>query len=886
MNNIVLGNYTFTDDDILSGDVVLEHSAIGETLSVDAMTLNVHSTHTGNRGLYTSLLEWYTTNSNQHFALGDTNILDIPYATPAYYYTGSHSVPTYSNFLQTQKTYQSNIHVAWNNWKFVTSAEIDIIDVNGEKHAVLKAGTEVTVNLPAPATAENTEPLFSGRYINISATRTQLNGIYYYECEGYDFQFVNYELIQPVGTLTRTQKLTFNTKGITGFTTETYGLQNKFFLSKITQISKEIFKIECVSAIGLLTTSTHYGGIYTGQTASTVLADILDGITYELDALFTNVPIRGYLPIETKRDALQQVLFAMGASVKIKNDGTLQIVPASNVSTGDISVERTYQNGEYEIQEAVDGVKLTEHNYFINGEEETLFEDTITGRQVITFSEPHYNITAVDGNDNDILVYPTSSTQGVNHCIVEPIVGVVSSGCTIKGKKYTHIERVVTAGTVTTTGDENIMSVTQAYLANPTIADELVDRIWEYAQCNKYIKQYIVVGDEHAGDVVNVISPYNYETKQGLITEMNITMSGKIKAKTKFLLDYTPSGAVTGFENYTIITSNTTWEKNGNYVYVNGVALKDEDDNPIQVDKIRIICIGGGNGGSGGFDGTAGTSGSWSQAGSSISSSDITSNYLTGGIGGSGGVAGKEGKGGKVFEISLDLVSGDSGNITIGQGGTGGTKNDETIATNGTETSFTKGNATYTSLNGRSYAFGYTEVLSGRTFATTGKSALDGGNGGDGGIRFNGDANTLCNGGKGDNVGDFIGGNGVVASRIEMGERGHSGWEYRYLSGCGGGGASGTANGSDAVYNGRYGEIAGAGANGGSGANATEYGGGGGAGNGGGGGGGGSGWWGWYQIWSLQRWNWWYSYINFNGASGGTGGNGGNGSQGCLIIYY
>lgn len=198
MNKIEIGNYTFTDEDILNGTITMSHSVIGESLAADGMTFNIAATHTGDGKLFTKFLEWYHTVSEEGFVVPGMNIDNIPYASEVYYY----------------------------------------IDDN---------------------------------------------------------------------------------------------LKGKFFVTSITRTGKFTYKVDCTSAVGLLITSDHLGGIYGGVTAATVIADILEGITYTLDAEMANATIRGYLPVATKRDNLQQVLFAIGGAVKISSTGTLQIMPMSEL---------------------------------------------------------------------------------------------------------------------------------------------------------------------------------------------------------------------------------------------------------------------------------------------------------------------------------------------------------------------------------------------------------------------------------------------------------------------------------------------------------------------------------------------------------------------------
>ena len=164
MNTITIGKYTFTDTDIQRGNIIMEHSAIGETLSADALTFEVQCEDTGNAALFTKFLEWYHTVNNQGFVIAGDNIEDLAYATPAFYY------------------------------------------IDG-------------------------------------------------------------------------------------------ALQSKFFLTSIERIGKTIYRLNCLSAVGLLITAKHYGGIYNGITAATLIAEILDGLSYTLDASLSTSVIRGYLQI-------------------------------------------------------------------------------------------------------------------------------------------------------------------------------------------------------------------------------------------------------------------------------------------------------------------------------------------------------------------------------------------------------------------------------------------------------------------------------------------------------------------------------------------------------------------------------------------------------------
>lgn len=100
----------------------------------------------------------------------------------------------------------------------------------------------------------------------------------------------------------------------------------KFYLTSVTRMNDKVFRLNMVSAVGLMTGVQHMGGVYSGETAGTVIAEILSGsgITYTIDTDVRGTKIYGYLPIASARDNLQQVLFAIGASLMKDDAGDIK----------------------------------------------------------------------------------------------------------------------------------------------------------------------------------------------------------------------------------------------------------------------------------------------------------------------------------------------------------------------------------------------------------------------------------------------------------------------------------------------------------------------------------------------------------------------------------
>ena len=71
------------------------------------------------------------------------------------------------------------------------------------------------------------------------------------------------------------------------------------------------------------------GGIYENMLVSEILDNIMEGegIAYFLDDAYKETRISGYLPVTSKRSALQQLAFAIGALVDTSYDRQLYVYP-------------------------------------------------------------------------------------------------------------------------------------------------------------------------------------------------------------------------------------------------------------------------------------------------------------------------------------------------------------------------------------------------------------------------------------------------------------------------------------------------------------------------------------------------------------------------------
>lgn len=585
------------------------------------------------------------------------------------------------------------------------------------------------------------------------------------------------------------------------------------------------WKITALSVIGKFLSGRHMGGIYESVPSSDVYAELLQGTTYVIDDAVAKATVSGYLPIAVRRDNLMQLLMVTGATLRADENGKIYISAMNPNVSGVIGADRCYIGGSVEESTPVDGLQLTEHNYFKSGESVVLFEDGVDGEEFLEFSEPHHSLEITGG---------TIAESGVNFARI-----IATGTVTLTGKPYTHVTRRVSVGRTDATA--NVKSVSRCTLATPQIAQALAERLLSVLKCNRVIKVSATLGAERAGDVVDIFNPYTRRLERGTLRSQTVSLSAVNKAALECLVGYVPAGVISGFSSYQLLTGTGSWTV------------------PDGVSVLRIILVGGGTGGGGGARGSAGAD------------SEVT----VPGDGGSGGKAGKAGPGGKIFEISLTVTPGQVFSYACGTGGAGGSgetaETDATEGTEGTHTTF----GDYSSDYGRRYPYGYLEGKTGTTLAAAGAAGYDGGAGGNGTDQDyifpeGGGDGVPAKADDGEAVADWSGGIGAKYSVEEIGERN----EYQRTGGGGGGAAYGSKGGNATRATGGDGAVGSAGTAG------TTYGQGGGAGHGGGGGGGAGTVYHWYPLYNKSEWR------QASGGAPGDGSPGGNGAAGAIYIYF
>lgn len=315
-----------------------------------------------------------------------------------------------------------------------------------------------------------------------------------------------------------------------------------FYLSEWSNTSDTLADFTATDAVGLLDAAPHNGGIY-DTTAGELVADVLAGYEYQLDPALEKERLRGYLPIGTRRSALQQVAFALGAVVDCSRSDKIKIYLPPERSSSLITYQRKMMGSKVSLRALITGVAVTAHQYQLGSATEELYKDTLPkGTHQITFSEPAAHITATGGQ----LIQ-----SGNNYAVVQ----VAKEGeVIITGRKYTDAQTVTQrrAADLPPNVQDNVLQVEEATLISPERAEAVALRILDY-YARRYEQQFeMVAGDELLSDML-IVESFGGEKVRGVLEKMEFDLTGGYRADVKVVgrrMDAT-AAAYTGREIYT-----------------------------------------------------------------------------------------------------------------------------------------------------------------------------------------------------------------------------------------------------------------------------------------------------------------------------------------------
>ena len=285
-----------------------------------------------------------------------------------------------------------------------------------------------------------------------------------------------------------------------------------FYLKDGKQLSNAVYSMETHDAIGILDGTKFMGGVYDQVKAKQILESIMqdEGIPHFIDTALENKLVSGYLPICSKRTALQQLAFAIGAVVDTSYDRNLYLYPMRTTDIAQIKQEELFTKLSFSHSDVITGIKLAVHEYLKGDETLELFKGYLVGNTKIEFSEPIHSLTIHGGSITE---------QGDNYARISGTgVQVVLSG-----KKYIHNTFNINKDNDRVTHNRNIAEVKKATLVTKENMQEVLERIYNDCIKNESISCRLVVDNHELGDLVELDTFKG--KRQGIITKLDFKFS-------------------------------------------------------------------------------------------------------------------------------------------------------------------------------------------------------------------------------------------------------------------------------------------------------------------------------------------------------------------------
>lgn len=478
-----------------------------------------------------------------------------------------------------------------------------------------------------------------------------------------------------------------------------YGVfqQKIFYLQSVTRVGPDHYLLYGLTPAGRLTRMPHAGGIYTGQRAGDVIADICGDVPVIVKHNLADIRLYGWLPYVkpekgSARDNLAQVLFALGAYLGTDLNGVLRVQTYWDGMAAVIPGDRVYNDASVPYAQAVTSVTVAEHQYIPGKEDVTLFEGTALEGDVIAFDEPAHSLSAAGFSILD---------RGANWARLSAGTG------TLTGKAYDHTTREIREA-VTAAAEENAKTEEGCTLISLVNSRAVAERLAYYYRCQETIQCSIVAQAERPGYVVGVYHPFDKRIVPACISNMDTTVSSVLKTELKALVGFQPPqyAESVGYDRQVMLTGAGTFEI------------------PEGVTHIRAVLIGPGEGGASGLPGEQAAEQRTVSASGGIQIRKLTKYYTDGG---KGGKAGKGGKGGRIYQFELDVQPGQRFSYSCGSGGSGGAYNAEESAPGSAGTATTFGS--YSSARGSSSSSGFLDPVSSTVYGGDGDTGVDGGQG-------------------------------------------------------------------------------------------------------------------------------------------------------------
>lgn len=264
------------------------------------------------------------------------------------------------------------------------------------------------------------------------------------------------------------------------------------------------------------------GQIYDGITAGSLMEQIfaVAGISrYEISDDVYDIPLTGYLEIQTCREALQQVCFACGAMADTSRSDMVKIFQPTRYVSSHVGTNRKISGQtSYRLEEYVSGVSIQCTTYTPKTEMEKLYEGTLPeGLNTIDLNSPCIpeSVTITGGSLIEV------KTNYIKVQMSE------TGSCVINGIGYSTGNFTVSREVENNDGGEsgNVKEYSSITLYNEEALAAKLEALLNYFSLRKQLSMQYFVGSEKVGDWIT-IGDIKRNTAATLLVSQDIDLSG------------------------------------------------------------------------------------------------------------------------------------------------------------------------------------------------------------------------------------------------------------------------------------------------------------------------------------------------------------------------
>jgi hypothetical protein len=272
-----------------------------------------------------------------------------------------------------------------------------------------------------------------------------------------------------------------------------------FYVSGKGNPEERVLSIEGQDLIGQFGDTDHLGGIYSGITVQTLVDEIMtqfDTDLYEIDPAIASLTISGWLPVQSCKDSLQDVAFAVNAVVDTSRGETIRIYRTSELSPTTLSRNVVFNYDQVDVTKQikpVTGARLDLKTFAQSTETVKAYEETLaSGTYTVFFTEPLHNLSIVGGtitasNANYATFTTTGATVTINGDKYDVSINTRSASITLSAGVKPNIVKF--ENTLTWDIDQNVEYLkTYETQTSSVVFNKVVDdvKVGDFIQINGY----------------------------------------------------------------------------------------------------------------------------------------------------------------------------------------------------------------------------------------------------------------------------------------------------------------------------------------------------------------------------------------------------------------